>query len=151
MNLRHDNSDFFAERLRNAPVLTASLVGEVMDVVCRHHSHPGQTAAIARLERLIAEQAWTEVALRLIDLELPGWQLRRLAYDSGEWHCALSQQREMPEWLDHQVEGCHPDRPAALLGAFIEALRISAPVGHSSVPAVPQESVPSLLCCDDFA
>jgi len=41
--------------------------------------------------------------LALIDLELPPWQVRRIAYDEGEWHCALSRQRELPDWLDQSI------------------------------------------------
>ena len=27
------------------------------------------------------------------------WQVRRIVYDAGEWHCALSRQRELPDWV----------------------------------------------------
>ena len=149
--LQHDNELLLADRLRDAPAVTASLVRDVMDAVCRRHSHPGRTNALARIERLIAEQAWAEVALALIDLELPQWQLRRLAYDGGEWHCALSRRRELPEWLDQAVEVSHPDLPGALLEAFLEAQRIVAPFGRPSVPAIPREAPQCApLCCDNF-
>ena len=106
---------------------------------------------LARIERLIAEEAWTEVALALIDLELPQWRLRRLAYDGGEWHCALSRRREVPDWLDQAVEASHLDLPGALLEAFLEAQRIVEPLGRPSVPAAPCESACCApLCCDNF-
>src|SRR5690348_5787668 len=50
----------------------------------------GQTEKTVRLAQLIESRAWTDAALALIDLELPFWQVRRLAYDDGEWYCALS-------------------------------------------------------------
>lgn len=150
--LQPDTKIFLTDRLRNTPAVTASLVRDTMDAVCRRYSHPGQAGAIARIERLIAEEAWAEVALALIDLELPQWQLRRLAYDGGEWHCALSRRREVPEWLDQAVEASHPDLPGALLEAFLEAQRTVEPLGRPSVPATSPESAPcTLLCCDNFA
>ena len=86
-----------------------------------------QSGKTARIERLIQSGAWTDAALALIDLELPQWQLRRIAYDEGEWHCALSRERELPDWLDQSVEGRHADLALAILSAFVEARRISAP------------------------
>src|SRR5271165_7264841 len=140
--LQHDNEILLTDRLHDAPAVTAPLVRDVMEAVCRRHSHPGQGGVLARIERLIAEEAWAEIALALIDLELPRWRLRRLAYDGGEWHCALSRRREVPDWLDQAVEASHPDLPGALLGAFLEALRIVEPLGRPSVPAVPRETAP---------
>ena len=149
--LQHDNEILLTDRLSDTPAVTAPLVRDVLDLICRQHSHPGQARALARIERLIAEQAWAEVALALIDLELPQWQLRRLVYDGGEWHCALSRRREMPEWLDQAVEASHPDLPGALLEAFLEAQRIAETSGRPSVPAVPRQSTScEILCCDNF-
>jgi hypothetical protein len=150
--LQHDNEILLTDRLRHAPAVTASLVRDVVDTLCRRHSHPGQAAMLARMERLIAEEAWAEVALALIDVELPQWQLRRLAYDGGEWHCALSRRREVPDWLDQAVEASHPDLPGALLEAFLEAQQIAEPLGRPSVPAVARDSTAcAILSCDNFA
>src|ERR1700756_3869194 len=149
--LQQDNEILLTDRLRDASAVTAPLFGNIMGFVRRRHSHPGQTSAITRIERLIAEEAWAEVALALIDLELPQWRLRRLAYDGGEWHCALSRRREVPEWLGQAGEASHPDLPGALLEAFLEAQRIVKPLGRPSVPAAPRETAPSVpLCCDNF-
>jgi len=150
--VQHDNEILPDGRLHDTPAVTAPLVRDVMELVCRRHSHPGQASALAHIERLITEEAWTEVALALIDLELPQWQLRRLAYDGGEWHCALSRRREVPEWLDQAVEASHADLPGALLEALLEAQRIVGPFGRPSVPAVPRNDAPCApLCCDNFA
>jgi hypothetical protein len=149
---QQDNEILLADRLRDAPAVTASLIRDVMDAVCRRHSHPGHARTIARIERLIAEEAWAEVALALIDLELPQWRLRRLSYDGGDWHCALSRRREVPDWLDQAVEASHPDLPGALLEAFLEALRSVQHLGRPSVPTAPRETVPSVpLSCENFA
>ena len=85
----------------------------------------GQTEKTARIERLIGSGAWTDAALALIDLELPQWQIRRIAYDEGEWHCALSRQRELPEWLDQSIETHHADLALAILSAFVDAQRVA--------------------------
>ena len=83
---------------------------------------------------------------------------RRIAYDEGEWYCALSRERELPEWLDQSVEARHPDLALAILSCFVEAQRISGPVRRPSVPAVPRDAYPPYeplcyepLCCDNFS
>ena len=102
---------------------------------------------------MIGSGAWTDAALALIELELPQWQVRRIAYDEGEWYCALSRERELPEWLDQSIEARHADLPLALLGAFVDAQRIAAPSSRTSVPAVPHQASTSYepVCCDNFA
>ena len=96
--------------------------------------------------------AWTDAALALIDLELPQWQIRRIAYDDGEWYCALSRERELPDWLDRSIEARHADLPLALLGAFVEAQAITAPQSRPSVPSVSRDANPFYepVCCDNF-
>jgi hypothetical protein len=100
----------------------------------------GQTEKTARIERLIGSGAWTDAALALIDLELPQWQVRRITYDEGEWHCALSRQRELPEWLDQSVEAHHVDLALAILSAFVEVQHVTAPSSRTSVPTVPRDA-----------
>ena len=60
--------------------------------------------------------------------------MRRLAYDNGEWYCALSRERELPDWLDQSIEAHHADLALAILSAFVEARRVSAPESRTSVP-----------------
>ena len=105
-----------------------------------------------RVEQLIQSQAWTDAALALIEFDLPQWQVRRLVYDGGEWFCTLSRQREMPDWLDQALESHHADLALAILDAFSQAKRISAPENRASVPAPP--SVTPLfepICSENFA
>jgi hypothetical protein len=106
-----------------------------------------------RIEQLIASKAWTDAAMALIDLELPLWQVRRIAYDGGEWYCALSRERELPDWLDRSIEAHHADLALAILGAFVDAQRIASPRSRTSVPAVPRDANPLYepVCCDNFA
>jgi hypothetical protein len=148
-----DHTPALTHWLRDAHVVTAELVTVLTDSLCRRFPSAGQPAKSARIERLIAAEAWTDAALALIGLELPQWQIRRVAYDEGEWHCALSRQRELPEWLDQAVETRHADLPLAILSAFAEAQRISAPSSRTSVPDVArhQNSLYEPLCSDNFA
>ena len=124
------------ERLRNAPEVTESLMTDVVRAACRRFPSLGLSEKTTRVERLMRSGAWTDAALALIDLELPQWQIRRLTYDDGEWYCALSRERELPDWLDQSIEVRHADLALAILGAFVEARRISEPESRTSVPAV---------------
>jgi hypothetical protein len=109
---------------------------------------------VARIDRLIRSGARIDAALALIELELPQWQLRRIAYDGGEWHCALSRAREVAEWLDQSVEGRHADLALALLAAAADAQQTAAsphrPCAASIPSPTPDDSFAS-LCCDNFS
>ena len=134
------------DRLHDAPAVTADLISEVIGNSSRRLP--------VRIERLIESGAWTDTALALLELELPHWQLRRLAYDEGEWHCALSSQRELPDWLDDQsIESHHADLSLAILSAFVDAQRKLAPPSRTSVPAAPRSATPLYepVYCDNFA
>jgi hypothetical protein len=141
-----------SDRLRDAHAVTAKLMSEIIGQTCRRFPSMGQVEKTARIERLIKSGAWTDAALALIDLELPQWQLRRIAYGAGEWHCALSRERELPEWLDQSIEGRHADLALAILSAFVDAQHNSAPQSRPSVPTVPHEasSLYQPVCCDNF-
>ena len=141
------------DRLRDTCAVTAELMSELISKTCRRFPSQGQSGKSARVERLIQSGAWTDAAIALIDLELPQWQVRRIAYDQGEWFCALSRERELPDWLDQSVEAHHADLAMAILSAFVEVQRISAPVSRTSVPAVTRDASPLYepACCDNFA
>src|SRR6478609_5725233 len=141
------------DRIRDAYVVTAEFLSDIIHQTSRRFPSESRSSKAARVERLIQSGAWTDAALALIDLELPRWQVRRLAYDEGEWHCALSRLRELPEWLDQPIETHHADLALAILSAFVEAQRISVPSSRTSVPAVPQDASPLYepVCTDNFA
>src|SRR5882757_2206122 len=128
------------EQLRDASAVTPEFMAEIIGQTCRRFPSLGQSGKTARVERLIQSGAWTDTALALIDLELPQWQVRRLAYDQGEWYCALSRERELPEWLDQSIEGRHADLALAIVSAFVEAQQIAAPSSRTSVPAVTRDN-----------
>lgn len=133
-----------SERLRSARMATPELFSDAVNQAGVRHS--------ARIDRLIKSGAWADAALAMIEMELPQWRLRRIAYDDGEWHCALSRQRELPDWLDQAIEYSHFDLSLAMLGAFIDAQGVSAPSTRTSVPGVPYvaELSEAQLCCDNF-
>src|SRR5438046_2060415 len=106
MSLLSENhpSSVLNGRLRDTYAVTAEFIADIIRETCRRFPSQCQTGKTARVERLIQAGAWTDAVLALIDLELPQWKLRRLIYDEGEWHCALSREREWPDWLDPSVE-----------------------------------------------
>jgi hypothetical protein len=140
-----------AVRLGKASETDAALMVEIIAAACRRYPSLGQSEKTIRLERLIRASAWTDAALALIDLELPLWQVRRIVYDDGEWYCALSRERELPDWLDQCIEGQHAVLSLAILRAFIEAQRISLPQSRTSVPAVDAVQFDEPACCDHFS
>jgi hypothetical protein len=148
----HRDPGELIDRLSNAPEANPALMAEIIDTACRRFPSSGQSEKTARVEQLIGSGAWTDTALMLIDLELALWQIRRIAYDEGEWYCALSRERELPDWLDQSIEARHPDLALAILSAFVEAQRISAPSSRSSVPLVKGNlnALCEPVCCDNF-
>ena len=142
---QHDRISLFG-RLHDAPFSTAVLLREVMGIASRRSPRPGQAGRVARIERLIQAKAWTEAALALIELEL-------IAYDGGEWHCALSRQRELPDWLDQSSEASHPDLALAILSALVATKDVTDSPNGPSVPSAPRKLKPDYVpvFCDNFA
>jgi hypothetical protein len=150
---KHRDPGELNDWFRDAHAVTAELLSEVIGETCRRFPSVGQTGKTTRIERLIQSGAWTDAALALIDLELPQWKVRRIAYDGGEWYCALSRERELPDWLDRSIETRHADLALAILSAFVEAHRVSASSSRTSVPIVPRDVnlLYEPVCCDNFA
>ncbi|HEX7919795.1 MAG TPA: hypothetical protein VF583_02505 [Bradyrhizobium sp.] len=138
--LPHPTSADLGDRLRDAYTVTAEFMADIVSQTCRRFPSAGQSSKSARVERLIQSGAWTDAAIALLDLELPQWQIRRLVYDEGEWHCALSRERELPDWLDQSIETRHADLALAILSGFVEAQRISTPENRTSVPTVRRDT-----------
>jgi hypothetical protein len=146
----HQHPADLSDRLRDAHAVTAELMSDVVGQACRRFPSIGQSEKTARIERLIQSGASTDAALALIDLELPLWQVRRIAYDEGEWHCALSRQRELPDWLDQSIEARHADLALAILSAFVETQRATAPSSRTSVPSVARDAFYEPVLSDNF-
>ena len=141
------------ERVRCAGSVTPALIADVIGETCPRLSSPWQASRSKRVGQLIRLGAWTDAVLELIELALPNWKIRRLAYDGGDWYCALSRERELPDWLDQAVEARHQDLALAVLSALIEARRPTAQVQTAQLPRAPRDantlSEPMLI--DNFA
>jgi hypothetical protein len=148
----HQNFGELNDRIRDARAVTAELIAEIISETCRRFPSVGQAAKTERIEQLIQSSAWTDAALALIDLEMPQWQVRRIGYDEGEWYCALSRERELPDWLDRSIEARHADLSLAIVSAFVDAQRIATPRSRTSVPTVRRDANPLYepVCCDNF-
>ena len=149
-----DRLGLLADQIRSAQTATPDLVSHVIAGACVRLPALGRTEKVARLNRLIEAGAWTEVALALIELELPQWQLRRLVHDDGEWLCSLSKHPHLPAEFDDAADARHEDLALALLSALLEAKRQEADARESRSSMVPQISpAPAghVACCDNFA
>ena len=149
---RHFDTPSLGDHLRHAQGMTGPLMREIIEKACRRIPSLRQSERTARLSQLIDAEAWTDAALALMELELPLWHVRRIAYDEGEWHCALSRERELPDWLDAAVEGCHGDLAIALMSAFVEIQALAVETSRPSVPSV-RPAVDALyepVACENF-
>jgi hypothetical protein len=137
-------------RIRDANAVTAELLSEVIREACSRLPSVRRTQHFKQLEQYIQSSAWTDAVLVL---ELPQWQVRRIVYDAGEWHCALSRQRELPDWVDQSVEACHPDLALAILSALVDVQCVGTfPTETASVPPFRRmEPLYVPFCCDNFA
>jgi hypothetical protein len=142
-----------ADRLREADAATPELLSDVIREACWRFPCIPRSEYSSRIECLIQSGAWTDAVLALLKLELPQWQIRRVAYDAGEWHCALSRQRELPDWLDQSIEAHHADLSLAIVSAFVDVQCVSASPAGTSVPSVPciANTLYMPVCCDNFA
>jgi hypothetical protein len=136
--------------LTRARHCTPALFWRVLDRACPRSAKLGAGAEAIAIRRLVEAGAWTDAALALVKLELPFWTVRRLQLDNGEWHCALSQHRDLPHWLDNARETHHTDLALAILSALVEARAAAAP---APMPRANDEGARAsiALCCDNFS
>ena len=149
----HHAQTSLGAKLRAADDVTPALMAEILQIGGRRFLLRGRDEQARYFNQLIEAHAWVDVALTLLELELPLWHIRRIAYDGGEWFCALSRQRELPDWLDQSVEARHRNLALAILTAFVGAQPTTVSLSDTSVPAsfgrLDPDDLP--LCCDDFA
>lgn len=153
-NPKHDERlDRLTERLHLAAAVTPDLVSDVIADACIRVQALRRAEKTARVDRLIEAGAWSDAALALIEMELPAWKLRRLVYEDGEWFCSFSKQLHLPVALDDTADATHEVLPLAILGAFIEARRVTNVARETNSPTVPQVRLASAnaMCCDNFA
>jgi hypothetical protein len=103
------------------PVPATALLARAIAEGSTRHPFLNRAGKITSIDRLIEAHAWTDAALALIELQLPQWQLRRLAHEEGKWLCRLSRQRGNADGMDVAVDGRHELLPLAILGAFFAA------------------------------
>jgi hypothetical protein len=144
--------DRLDEELRIAVEPTPDLFAKIIASVCSRIPVLTKSGVAAGLGRLIESAAWTDSALAVVELELPMWKVRRLAYESGEWFCSLSRQPNLPVEFDDSADASHAVFVLAILRAFIEARRRTS-VGHQTTATVPRLSSAPIgaICCDNFA
>jgi hypothetical protein len=144
--------DRLDEELRLASRPVPDLLAKVVASVCSRIPVLARSGKAVGIDRLVESGAWTDSALALIELELPMWKVRRLAYESGEWFCSLSQQPNLPLELDDSVDASHEVLALAILRAFVEARRKTS-VARQAIPRAQRLSaVPAgAICCDNFA
>lgn len=138
---------------RLAPTPTRDLLSKVTRGACPNLQLLRTAGQAAQFDRSIEARAWTDAALALIGVELPGWQLRRLVYEDGEWLCSLSRHPYLPVELDDTVDARHEVLALAILCAFIEARRRISCEHQISTTTVPQmkPSEEQPICSDNFA
>ena len=139
------------EKVQRAQAVTPELVSDIIAEACPRLSLLSRSGKAAeRIAQLVQHSAWLDAGLALIEIELPGWKLRRLAYDDGQWHCSLSKQPNLPVELDAAIDAHHEVLPLAILSAFVEAQRGSVAPNNRTVPQV--RSAPAhAVCCDNFS
>lgn len=151
-----DHTDTFgrlAQRIRLADAPGRNLIDSIIAAACPRAAGLRSRGQARQLEASLAAAAWTDAALALIDLELPGWSMRRLILDNGVWLCSLSHSPNLPIELDDCAEATHEVLPLAIIAVLLEARRADNMAGMprpASVPTV-QPSSGQRMCCDNFS
>ena len=138
-------------RLERVDACSTDLFGSVLDKLCpRLQRTP---ALLERVRRFVQAGAYTDAALTIIQGEIPSWQLRRLFFDSGEWHCMLCRTPWAPMDFDDKSEAHHECLPLAILRAFITARSVLPISSLSSEPSLPKirADYGVTVCCDNFS
>lgn len=141
--------DGLAERIHTAQAAEPGLMAQIIADACPRLALLPKTRT-NRMARLVEGSAWIDVALTLIEVELPNWRLRRLIYDDGNWLCSLSQNRAMPIELDDTADACHPIPALAIVGALIEARRRGPTTREQTAVPAFAAATGTLVCCDNF-
>jgi hypothetical protein len=143
--------DALDSALRSAQEPCLDLLAKIISGACTRIPLLAKAEAFHRLIEFAKIGAWTEAALALIELELPFWRVRRLAYENGEWLCSLSYQPNLPIAFDDCAEATHENLPLAMLCAFVEARRGERAM-HECVSTVPhiQPWPEQIISCENY-
>jgi hypothetical protein len=91
-----------AEQLGLAPAVSVSLLQQIAQA-CPRLSSAQQSKLATDIDRFIEARSWTDLAIGLVRLELPTWQIRRIACKGSEWTCSLLRQPYLPLSLDESA------------------------------------------------
>ena len=99
--------DRLDDELLAAPEAARAIFAKIISSACSRVPVLSKSGKTARMERLIESGAWTDAAMALIESEMPGWKLRRLVCENGEWFCSLSRQPSRPGDSDDSADASH--------------------------------------------
>lgn len=145
--------DGLVDHLATVAAPTPDLIRQIITDACTRLPILKKSGKTTDIDHLIEAGAWCDVALAIIDIELPAWSVRRLVREDGEWFCSLTRQPNLPVALDDTADASHRALPLAILGAFLEARRKIAAVRDPATTVVPQvrPAPGNAICCDNFA
>jgi hypothetical protein len=140
-------------QVRRAIAPSPTLIHDVLSSACTRIPVLERAGKANNIERLIAAGAWCDAVYALIELEIPGWCIRRLVHEDGEWLCSLTREPNLPAGLDDTAEASHESLPLAVLCAFLEVQRKSALLRDTCASTVPQirSAAGRAICCDNFS
>jgi len=155
---RERRLDRLADSLRRADQPAPDIISAVTQGARTRLPLLNRTGAHAlQVDRLVDVSAWTDLAIAIVAIELPGWKIRRLLYEDGAWTCSLSKQVNLPLGWDDTVDASHQNLPLAILSAFVEVRRRDAErtAEARTVPQVETMKTDATkgdaVCCENFA
>ena len=145
-----NQATLLARAIRAAVLAAPDGVAVVRPAFAQARAAAGIAQAEA-LDRLIAAGAFNDAALVLLQIALPAWKLRRLVYDDGAWHCALSRYPDLPIDTDETADASHEILAVAILGAIGAAQQRARGARRAGVPAARRKDGEHVHCCDNIA
>jgi len=145
--------DRLQRQVRKAVLPSPDLIHDVLSNACARIQVLERAGKANNIERLIAAGAWCDAVCALIELEIPGWSIRRLAHEDGEWLCSLTREPNLPAALDDTADASHESLPLAILCAFLEVQRKLAILRDTFASPVAQirSAAERSICCDNFS
>ena len=120
--------------LERTPLPTHHLMSEVLRVVCPHRLAARDDRSV-QLRQWLETHAFLQIALALVEWELPDWSVRRLGQENRIWWCAITH-RHMIDWGGEEEDESHEDMTLAILKSFLTVL--------CHLPAESQPQTPAL-------
>ena len=147
----YDPRSRLLECVTNATETTPGLMSQVVDAAgARLRLFNRGSRVVQQLNGSISAGAWLDAALLLLAIERPGWTMRRLIHDDGQWHCSLSRTPNIPIEFDDTIESPHPDPALAIVLGILAEREENAAAIPSNREASSSGSV-VVACCDNFS